>query len=237
MGGFGADLFEQGAEGGGSVADLEAFVRGELGHGAVVLRDEDEGVVAETAGAFGVRQELADAGAVGGVVDAAVAGEGEDAAVAASAVGGFKGGELEGGVVVLIGRACGVFGAQVLREAGAADAGAVVEGGDFEAAVVGEDPGVGGEFAVVDGFQAGVGFEGVAGFVGRLDGGEIGKWFDLDGGVGGVGEVAELAGLVVAMRRSMGLTLTDESAAGEGEAAGEAVEAKRRMRGDGVRRG
>ena len=48
----------------------------------------------------------------------------------------------------------------VVGEAGGADAGGSVEGVDFEAGVVGDDDFAGGVVGVVDGFEAGVAFEG-----------------------------------------------------------------------------
>ena len=51
----------------------------------------------------------------------------------------------------------------VVGVAGGADAGGSVEGVDFEAGVVGDDDLAGGVVGVVDGFEAGVAFEG--GFV------------------------------------------------------------------------
>jgi hypothetical protein len=81
--------------------------------------------------------------------------------------------------------------------AGAADSGCAVEGGDFEAGVVGEDEEAGYVQGVVDGLGAGVEFEGEFIFGRGGDGGDVGKWFDADGGsgFGSAGEVAELAGI------------------------------------------
>ena len=152
----------------------EAVGGRKFGHGAVEVGKEEEGIVAEAAGsARGGEDEALDR-ALGGVEDLAIAGEGERAAVTGLAAGFGdcgEGGE-EGGVVAVVGCVgCGGDG-EVGGEAGAADAGGVVEGGDFEAGVVGEDEEVGGAEGVVDGFEAGVEFEG--GFVlGRSgDGGE-----------------------------------------------------------------
>ena len=57
----------------------------------------------------------------------------------------------------------------VFGEAGGADAGGSVEGVDFEAGVVGDDDFAGGVAGVVDGFVAGVAFEGGFVFVGGGD--------------------------------------------------------------------
>ena len=66
----------------------------------------------------------------------------------------------------------------VVGVAGGADAGGSVEGVDFEAGVVGDDDLVGGVEGVVDGFEAGVAFEG--GFVSSGGAGgsvyRTGKW-------------------------------------------------------------
>ena len=68
----------------------------------------------------------------------------------------------------------------VVGEAGGADAGRAVEGVDLEAGVVGDDDFAGSVVGVVDGFEAGVAFEGgfVFGWGGDLF--EVGEWGDGD---------------------------------------------------------
>ena len=116
-----------------------------------------------------------------------------------------EGGE-ECGVVAEVG-SIGVAGVgQVGGEAGAAYTGGVVEGGYFEAGVVGEDEEARGVEGVVDGLGAGVGLEGGLVLGRGGNGGEAGEGFDADGG-GGLAARAKsrsLPGLVVAAKRSMG---------------------------------
>ncbi len=118
---------------------------GDLGEGEVEGGDEEEGVVAEAVVASGGVEELAFDDAFGAEEDLAVAGEGEVADEAGGAVGLVLHEVEEEGVVALVGREGG-SGVEVVvvGEAGGADAGLVVEGGDFEAGVVGEDEEAGG---------------------------------------------------------------------------------------------
>jgi hypothetical protein len=93
----------------------------------------------------------------------AIAGGGEDAVVAGAALGEWDVGEVgdEEEVVALVCRCVRWIGeVVVVGVAGGADAGGAVEGVDFEAGVVGDDDFVGGVVGVVDGFEAGVAFEG-----------------------------------------------------------------------------
>ena len=177
------EMREHGGDGAAAVVEGEAVGGGKFGHGAAEVGKEEEWVVAEAAGAARDGEDEALDRAFGGVEDFAIAGEGERAAVTGLAAGFGDGGECgeECGVVaivwIFVGAGAGCGGDRegwllVGGEAGAADAGCAVEGGDFEAGVVGEDEEVGGAEGVVDGFEAGVEFEG--GFVlGRSgDGGE-----------------------------------------------------------------
>jgi len=87
-----------------------------------------------------------------------------------------------------------MLGCIVIGEAGGADAGLVVEGGDFEAGVVGEDEEVEGGQRVGDGFEVGVALEGGGVFDGLGDLLEVGEGFDGDAfGVGCGLELGQLA--------------------------------------------
>jgi hypothetical protein len=133
-------LREEGAEGVASVGELPLLLAGEFGEGAVEGGDEEEGVVAEAVFPPGGMKELAFDGAFGAEEDLAVAGEGEVADEAGGAGGLVLQAVEEEGVVALIGGQGGVgVEVVVVGEAGGADAGLVVEGGDFEAGVVGKN--------------------------------------------------------------------------------------------------
>ena len=177
----------------------EAVGGGKLGHGAVEVGKEEEGVVAEAAGAAGSGEDEAFDGALGGVEEFAIAGEGERAAVTGLAAGfGTSARAARRAALLRLSGVSAVGGVgQVGGEAGAADSGGVVEGGDLEAGVVGEDEEVGCAEGVVDGLGAGVGLEGGPVLGRGGDGGDVGEGFDADGGRGrgGAGEVAELAGI------------------------------------------
>jgi hypothetical protein len=83
----------------------------------------------------------------------------------------------------------------VVGEAGGADPGLTVEGVDFEAGVVGYDDLAGGVVGVVDGFEAGVAFEGGFVFGGGGDLFYAREWGERDVLRCCGGEVAELAGV------------------------------------------
>ena len=78
----------------------------------------------------------------------------------------------------------------VVGEAGGADAGLVVEGGHFEAGVVGKDEEIGGGEGVSDGLEVGVALEGRGVFDGLGDLLEV--WESCDGDAFGEGGGPEL---------------------------------------------
>ena len=151
-------------EGAGAVGKGVFDFGGELGEGLVVAGGDEEGVVAEAVGAAGGVGEGAFAGAENGAGLAVGRGEGEDATEAGGAVGDA----LHGGDELL--EVVGVGGA-FAGVARGTDAGGAVEVVDFEAGVVGERPEPGDEGKGA-GFEDGVAFKGVGGF---LDFGEIGE--------------------------------------------------------------
>ena len=172
----------------------------------------EERVVAEAVGAAWGDEDLAFDGAVADGEDMAVAGGGEDAVVAGGALGEGDAGE-EGEKVEVVAVICGQrreavvgwlggFGwveVVVVGEAGGADAGCSVEGVHFEAGVVGYDDLAGGVVGVVEGFEAGVAFEGgfVFGWGGDLV--EVGERVRVMFGVAAAAKSRSLPGLEVAM--------------------------------------
>src|SRR6266704_1528034 len=76
------ECIEECVEGASAVAEGELGGGVELGHGLVVLRKIEEGVVAEAVGSARGSEDFAFYGAVAGAKDLAVAGRGEDAVVA-----------------------------------------------------------------------------------------------------------------------------------------------------------
>ena len=171
----------------------------DFGHGALEGRQVEERIVAEAASAArGLEDESID-GAFGRLDDFTVECGDQDAAITGGALVGRDFGEAleqddvvpDVGVVVGIGR---VDETGVGCIASGTDAGSAIEGVDFEAGVVGEDELAGGETRVIDGFDSGVGEEGVAVFFGGWDVVGSGQRVNKDGvGVGGGAEVAELA--------------------------------------------
>jgi len=100
------ELHEERGDGAAAVVEGETIGGGKLGHGAAEGGKEEEGVVAEAAGAARGGEDEAFDRSLGGVEDFAIAGEGERAAVTGLAAGfgdGGEGGE-EGGVVAVVGR-------------------------------------------------------------------------------------------------------------------------------------
>src|SRR5260370_1789785 len=184
---------EECGEGSTSVAEGELGLDVELGHGLVLFGEVEERVVAEALGAAWRGENFAFDGAVADGEDFAVASGGEDAVVAGGALGEGNAGE-EGEEVEVVAVVCGQrrgvlvgwlggFGwveVVVVGEAGGADAGGSVEGVDFEAGVVGDDDRAGGVAGVVDGFVAGVAFEGGFVFGWGLDLVEVGEWGEGD---------------------------------------------------------
>src|SRR5260370_14347985 len=83
----------------------------------------------------------------------------------------------------------------VVGEAGGADSGCAVEGVGFEAGVVGEDDLAGSVAGVVDGFEAGVAFEGGLVFVGGGDFFYAREWGRCEVLRCCGGEIADLAGV------------------------------------------
>jgi hypothetical protein len=153
------DEFLQGL---GAVAKAGLGLFGELAEGARVALRNEEGIVAKAAGAFGAEGDGAFAGAVEAGEHFALAGEDEDAAVAAGTLLGGDGVDAfelleELGVVFLSGGGDAAV-------AGGEDAGGAVEGVALEAGVIGEGV-VGNDERGRDGLERGVGEEAVAGFV------------------------------------------------------------------------
>jgi hypothetical protein len=150
-------LSKERAEGVASVGEPPFLFAGNLGKGQIEGRDEKEWVVAEAVGASRRVEELAVDGAFRSEEDFAVAGERKIADEAGGAVGfvlhevekegvvaGVGGGPKYKGLSTALrfGRDDGIIRMieeVVVGEAGASDAGLVVQGGDFEAGVVGED--------------------------------------------------------------------------------------------------
>src|SRR5260370_42529871 len=105
---YGEERSEECVEGASAMDEGELGGGVELGHGLVVLRKIEEGIVAEAVGSARGGEDMAFYGAVAGAEDLAVAGGGEDAGVASvkmSFWGGVEGFE-EAEVVSLVQR-CG----------------------------------------------------------------------------------------------------------------------------------
>lgn len=129
-------------DGESAVVAGEAIGGGKLCHGLIELGNEEQWVVAEASSAAWLGEDAAFDGTLGSEKDLAVASEGEDAAITGVSTGFWTAIESsqKSGVVTLIGRrGHGVGEGEIVCEASAADAGGVVEGGDFEAGVVGEN--------------------------------------------------------------------------------------------------
>jgi hypothetical protein len=80
-------------EGLSAMTDAEASLGIDLGHGETFVRKQEEGVVAEAAGAAGDGENLAFNGAVCGGEDCSVFGQREDASIAGGAIFFTGGGE------------------------------------------------------------------------------------------------------------------------------------------------
>src|SRR6266702_230917 len=83
---YGEERIEECVEGAPAVAEGELGGGVELGHGLVVLREIEEGIVAEAVGSARGGEDLALDVAVAGAEDLAVAGGDEDAVIAGLAV-------------------------------------------------------------------------------------------------------------------------------------------------------
>src|SRR6266851_1110058 len=77
---------EECVEGASAMAEGELGGGVELGHGLVVLREIEEGIIAEAVGSARGGEDMAFDGAVAGAEDLAIAGGGEDAVIAGFAV-------------------------------------------------------------------------------------------------------------------------------------------------------
>lgn len=169
----------------------------DFGEGEIEGRDQKEGIVAKAVFASGGVEELAFGDAPGAEEDFSVASEGEGADEAGGAIGLVLH-EVEEEVVVTVVFVCGGVRLEVVvvGETGGADAGLVVEGGDFKAGVVGEDEEAWSGEGVGDGFEVGVALEGGGVFDGLGDLAEVGEGEDLNsGGAGAGGELGQLAGV------------------------------------------
>jgi hypothetical protein len=189
---------EKSVKGSASMADRELGFGGELGHGFVVVGEEEERVVAEAVDAARGGEDFAFDGAFGDTEYVAIAGCCEDAAISSRWMRAGKGaqGLLEAEVIALVGAGgCGAGEALVVGVAGGADAGGSVESVDFEAGVVGDDDLAAEVMGVVDGLDTGVAFEGEFVFRGRGDFMETWQRLEDDVLRCGSGEVAELAGV------------------------------------------
>src|SRR5260370_40925364 len=87
---YGEERIEECVEGASAMAEGELGGGVELGHGLVVLRKIEEGIVAEAVGSARGGEDLAFYGAVAGAEDLAVA-RGCEAAVVAGVAGGLWG--------------------------------------------------------------------------------------------------------------------------------------------------
>jgi hypothetical protein len=188
---------EERSEGVAAMGELPLLCAGDFGEGEVEGGDEEEGIVAEAVVSSGGVEELAFDRVLGAEQDLAVEGEGEGADEAGGAGGLVLHAVEEEGVVALVGgESGGGVEAVVVGEAGGADAGLLVEGGDFEAGVVGEDEEAAGGERVGDGFEVGVALEGGGVFEGLGDVLEAGEGENVDsGGAGAGGELGQLAGV------------------------------------------
>ena len=154
-------MLEESAEGDTSMGELPLLLAGQFCEGEVESGDEEERIITEAGFSTRSMAELAFDGAFGAEQDLAIAGEGQGADEAGGAVGLLLHKVQEESVIAFVARAGGVgFKVEVVCEARAADAGLVVESGDFEAGVVGEDQKVRRGEGVGDGFQVGVALEG-----------------------------------------------------------------------------
>jgi hypothetical protein len=196
LGEVGLEGVEERGEGSAAMAEGEFGFDVEFGHGLVLIGQVEEGIVAETAGATRGGEDFAFDGAMADAEDLSVADCCEDAVIAGCwiSVGDFAEGFEEAEVVALVGcsNAEEVF---VFGVAGGADAGCSIEGVDFEAGVVGDDDFAGSVMGVVDGFEAGVAFEGGFVFGGSGDFFYAGEWREGDVLRCCGGEVAKLAGV------------------------------------------
>jgi hypothetical protein len=96
---------EEGGEGSAAMAEGEFGLDVEFGHGLVFVGEIEERVVAEAAGAAGLGEDIAFDCAVADGEDVAVAGGGEDAVIAGTALGEGNAGE-EGEEIEVIALVC-----------------------------------------------------------------------------------------------------------------------------------
>jgi hypothetical protein len=195
---YGEERIEECVEGASAMAERELGGGVELGHGLVVLRKIEEGIVAEAVGSARGGEDMAFYGAVAGAEDLAVAGGGEDAVVAGLTVSLWCVVEcFEEAEIVSLVQSCGEWAGEVLvfGVTGGADSGCALQCVDFEAGVVGYYDVTGGMLRVVDGLQSSVAREGGLVFYGRLDLLQLWQGLHRDAARGCSGEVAELAGV------------------------------------------
>jgi hypothetical protein len=178
-------LSQHGGEGAAAMAVGELGRKVNFGHSALQFREKEKRVVPEASGAARCIKNYALDGAVGSVLDSAVAGGDQHAVIAGFPLFGWNIADSlkEDDVIPDIGIVVGVRGIHHSRiggETSRADAGSAVDGIDFKAGVIGEHKFAGCELGVIDGLNGGIRGEGIAVLIWWFDVGKTGKSIDAD---------------------------------------------------------